>query len=124
MELDTGATISILSSSTWTKLFPGRELKRTNTVLNTFSREQLQPIGCADDNVCYKSQSGTLPILVLEGEGPALFGRNWLKYIRIDWQSMYQVKEDKLHTTLAHHGKIFREGLGKVKDMRQTFMLR
>ena len=124
MELDTGATISILSLSTWTKLFPGRELKRTNTVLKTFSGEQLQPIGCADDNVCYKSESGTLPILVLEGEGPALFGRNWLKYIRIDWQSMYQVKEDKLHTTLAHHEKIFREGLGKVKDMRQTFMLR
>ena len=28
---------------------------------------------------------------------------------------MYQVKEDKLHTTLARHEKIFREGLGKVK---------
>ena len=74
MELDTGATISILSSSTWTKLFPGRELKRTNTVLKTFSGEQLQPIGCADVKIQYKSQSATLLILVLEGEGPDLFG--------------------------------------------------
>ena len=31
---------------------------------------------------------------------------------------MHQVKEDKLHTTLAHHEKIFREGLGKVKDFK------
>ena len=53
MELDTGGSVSILSSSTWTKLFPGRELKRTNTVLKTFSGEQIQPIGCADVNVLY-----------------------------------------------------------------------
>ena len=124
MELDFGATISILSSSTWTKLFPGQELKRTNTVLKTFSGEQLQPISCTDVNVRYKSQSATLLILVLEGEGQDLFGRNWLEYILIDWQSMHQVKEDKLHTTLARHEKIFPEGVGKVKDMRQRFMLR
>ena len=74
MELDTGASVSILSSSTWTKLFPGRDLKRTNTVLKTFSGEQIQPIGCADVNVLYRSQSAILLILVLEGEGPDLFG--------------------------------------------------
>ena len=74
MELDTGASVSILSSLTWNKLFPGQELKRTNTVLKTFSGEQLQPIGCADVNIQYKSQSATLLILVLEGEGPDLFG--------------------------------------------------
>ena len=85
-------------------------MKRTNTVLKTFSGKQIQPIGCADVNVRYKSQSSTLPILVLEGEGLDLFGRNWLKYIRIDWKSMHQVKQDKLHTTLARHEKIFREG--------------
>ena len=119
MELDTGASVSILSSSTWTKLFPGQELKRTNTVLKTFSGEQLQPIGSADVKVQYKSQSVTLPILVLEGEGPDLFGQNWLKHIWIDWQSMHQVEEDKLHTLwVAHHKKIFQEGLGKVKDFK------
>ena len=118
MELDTGASVSILSSSTWTRLFPGRELKRTNTVLKTFSGEQLQPIGSADVKVQYKSQSVILPILVLEGEGPDLFGRNWLKHIRIEWQSMHQVEEDKLHTMWARHKKIFQEGLGKVKDFK------
>ena len=74
MDLDTGASVSILSSLTWNKLFPGQELKRTNTVLKTFSGEQLQPIGCADVSIQYKSQSATLLILVLEGEGPDTFG--------------------------------------------------
>lgn len=74
VEFDIGASVSIISSATWTKLFPGRELKRTNTVLKTFSGEQLQPIGSADVNVQYKSQYATLPILVLEGEGLDLFG--------------------------------------------------
>ena len=31
---------------------------------------------------------------------------------------MHQVKEDKLHTTLALHEKIFQEGLGNVKDFK------
>ena len=74
MELDTCPSISILSSSTWAKLFPGQELKWTNTVLKTFSELQLQPIGCSDVNVQYKYQSATIPILVLQGEGPDLFG--------------------------------------------------
>ena len=78
MELDTGAAVSILSSAIWTTLFLSRQLKKTNTVLKTLSGERLQPIGCADVNVQYKSQYITLPILVLEGEGPNLFGRNWL----------------------------------------------
>ena len=28
MELDTGASVSILSSSTWTKLFPGQRVEK------------------------------------------------------------------------------------------------
>ena len=108
MELDTGASVSVPSSSTWTRLFPGRELKRTNTVLKTFSGEQLQAIGSADVKVQYKSQSVTLPILVLKGEGPDLFGRNWLKHIWIDWQSMHQVEEERLHTMWAHNKKYFK----------------
>ena len=118
MELDTGAAVSILSSATWTTLFPSRQLKKTNTVLKTLSGERLQPIGCADVNVQYKSQYSTLPILVLEGEGPNLFGRNWLRHIQIDWKGIHKVEEDRLHTTLVRHEKIFQEGLGRVKDFK------
>ena len=75
-------------------------------------------IGCADVNVQYKSQYSTLPILVLEGEGPNLFGCNWLRHIQIDWKGIYKVEEDRLHTTLVRHEKIFQEGLGRVKDFK------
>ena len=30
-----------------------------------------------------------LPLLVVEGEGPSLFGRYWLKEIRPDWHSVH-----------------------------------
>ena len=90
MELDTGAAVSILSSATWTTLFLSRQLKKTNTVLKTLSGERLQPIGCADVNVQYKSQYITLPVLVLEGEGPNLFGHNWLRHIQIDWKGIHK----------------------------------
>ena len=39
--------------------------------------------------VTYKSQVATLPLLVVRGEGPSLFGRNWLNHIRLAWHELY-----------------------------------
>ena len=32
----------------------------------------------------YKGQAVQLPLIVVKGEGPSLFGKNWLEHLRLD----------------------------------------
>jgi len=51
MELDTGASMSLISEETWEKLWPGRVLSKTKFQLCTYSEEPLPVLGCAYVNL-------------------------------------------------------------------------
>ena len=36
----------------------------------------------------YEEQQYSLPRLVVDGDGPSLFGRNWLSSITVNWKSI------------------------------------
>ena len=46
--------------------------------LQTYTGEPLKLLGQPNVQVTIENQSVTLPILVVSGDGPSLFGRNWL----------------------------------------------
>ena len=39
-------------------------------------------------DVTYQQNHYTLPLIMVEGNGPSLFGRNWLQHICLDWKSL------------------------------------
>ena len=90
MELDTGATLSVCSDAGFRQLWPcgGPKLEPCSVKLKTYSGEQLPVMGQAAVNVQYGGQAQRLPLIVVEGGGPWLFGRNWLGHIRLDWPSI------------------------------------
>ena len=45
-------------------------------------------------NVKYKTQSKFLPVVVVKGNGPASFGRDWMEAIKLDWKSIHFVADD------------------------------
>ena len=49
-------------------------------------------IGTWDAEVKYNSQTNKLSVIVLEGAGPSLLGRDWLQCVRIDWKSLFVVQ--------------------------------
>lgn len=61
----------------------------------------------------------TLPLIVVEGKGPSLLGRNWLRHVRFDWQSIAYLEPasqgHELKRILSHHKAVFSEGLGKLR---------
>ena len=85
MEVDTGAAVSIISDSTRRKLFPLLKLHKSQLILKTYTDEQMQIVGQLNVRVQYGEQTAPLVLVVVAGNGPSLFGRNWLKYIRLDW---------------------------------------
>ena len=89
MELDTGAAVSIISSHTKDQLFSEEPLMKTSTVLTTYTGEQMTARSQILVKVRYGSQMcEQLPLYVVEGVGPSLMGRDWLRAIRLDWESI------------------------------------
>ena len=77
MEIDTGGAMSAVSEKTRQKLFPKLQLEKSNVRLRTYTGERLTVHGEAMVNVEYRGQKKLLPLLIVDGDGPSLMGRNW-----------------------------------------------
>ena len=62
--------------------------------LRTYMGEVLPLVGKVTVFVAYKSQVVSLPLLIVKGEGAALFGRNWLEHIRLDWSAIHSLSSN------------------------------
>ena len=81
MELDTRASLSIISEKTYYSLWSIQarpKLEVSSVKLHTYTKEAIKVVGSMSMEVTYKAQAKTLPLLVVAGEGPSLIGKNWL----------------------------------------------
>ena len=92
MEVDTGAVVSIISDSTRRELLPNLNLHRSNIFLKTYTDQEMEVVGQLHVHVKYGEQTAPLVLIVVDGNGPSLFGRNWLKYIKLDWGRITTVR--------------------------------
>lgn len=76
MELDTGAGVSIISRETYKKHFLETPLQSSNTHLHTYTGHPVHVSGQFLVQLKYQNQNVTVPLLVVKGSGPSLFGRN------------------------------------------------
>lgn len=116
MELDTGAAVSLLPYALYQEKFSHISLQHTKACLRTYSGEKLYPKGEVFVKVRKERQETTLPLLVVEGNGPPLLRRNWLAHISIDWHmiktfSRGGTPEEKLASLKAKHPRLWKERL-------------
>ena len=98
MELDTGAASSIISLATYQRLWPDKEappLLKSSKRLCTYTNQPLVVKGRINITVQYQAQTAELELMVVAGEGPRLFGRDWLEVIRLDWERLNHIHETK-----------------------------
>jgi len=115
MELDTGSAVSLVSEETYRQLWSDRELQPSKANLRTYSGEQLAVLGSVDTTVRYEDQQFTLPLLVIKGPGPSLFGRNWLDRIKLNWGAIHKLQGGPLEAILMQHQAVFKEELGTLQ---------
>ena len=123
MEVDTGASLSIISLPTFRKFWPRKELRPSNVRMKTYTGETLLAFGSADVEVKgYGKETAVLPLLIVEKEGPSLLGRNWLNTLRLDWSQLISVHHlqgsSALSAVLQRHPQVFEEGLGTLKGFK------
>lgn len=106
--------MSLISEETWEKLWPGRVLSKPK-----FHLLKAPPpvMCCAYVNLEYKGQLWrNMPNKhVLQGQGPSLFGRNWLESVCLDWCEIHSVVMSSLQEVLDRHQPVFQPGLSKMR---------
>ncbi|XP_060085398.1 uncharacterized protein K02A2.6-like [Ylistrum balloti] len=124
MELDTGSAVTIIPKSKLDEHFSAYSLKDTNVRLKTYSGEQIRPLGTVKFNVNLHDQTKQLDVYAVAQNGPTLFGRDWLKQLKLDWHEVKinWVKSNptldtntQLKSMLKNYSEIFSEGIGKLK---------
>ena len=77
MEIDTGASVSIISLEKFKSIRHGEsilELEQTPVKLQTYNGGRINVCGSTEVEVSHMGQTLTLPLVVTEGSGPALLG--------------------------------------------------
>ena len=123
MELDTGASVSIMSEEAWRKRFPTAPLEESQIRLRTYTGEALDIIGQANVQVTYEDQIANLPLQIIKGKGPSLFGRNWLRNIKLNWGSIKKISCD-LDNVLAKHKSVFNDELGTMQGTKAKLFVK
>ncbi len=120
MELDTGASVSLVSNTTFKNLFGNRNLRNSDLTLRTYSGELLNVLGEVEMLVVYKNQKKSLPLVVVEGEGPSLFGRDWLAHFKLNWHEIKSIRNEELSDILKRANEVFQHELGELKGCKAT----
>lgn len=115
MEVDTGAAVSLVSEQTYNALFPDIPLLESTVTLKSYSGEPIKVVGQREVEVSAEQQKSRLPLVVVAGEGPSLFGRDGLQVIRLDWRAIWHVRQPQLFELLDRYESVFQPGLGTLK---------
>ena len=115
MEVDTGAAVSVMSRQQQQKLFPQAQLRPSQVVLRTYTAEKVAVVGILPVRVAYEGQEHDLPLVIMQGNGPAL--SEWLAKIRLSWPSIafHTVVGKRLDEVLQQFQEVFREELGTAR---------
>ena len=121
MEVDTGASVSLISENTYRTTWTAAKrppLQPSDTRLYTYSGELIEVLGAITVTVCYKQQTKQLSLLVVPTDGPALFGRDWLQAIVLDWRQLnrvHNIRNRALQDVLDQYSDLFKDGMGTLQ---------
>ena len=133
MELDIGSAISVITFDQYQKHLSQMKLEPTDITLKTYTGERFKPVGVLTVNVCYENQAQQLDLYIVKRGGAALFGRDWLNKIQLDWKSIRSVNKvnktlttssDEMRILLDEYKDVFQDGIGKLKDMKAKLILK
>ena len=120
-ELDTGSGVSIISVGTVETLFDGSvKYQVTDQKLHTFAGHSLQVLGKVTVTAQYVRKCRKLPLYIVNGSGPNLLGRYWLKLLDIHIPCINAIHETSLSLEhmLQKHAAVFQPGLGELKGTK------
>ena len=90
MELDTGASASVMGEAMFWNVFgEAAPLRASECSFKTYTGEKIHVLGVADVDVAVEEVvTEKLPLVIVQGRGPGLIGRNWIRRIKFPWSKL------------------------------------
>jgi len=114
--------VSVISEATFQCTWDKSEtpiFQPSNVKLHTYTGEMITVVGCIQVRVDHNGQSKELQLLVVQGEGPSLLGRDWLWELRLDWGAKHKLgAQDQLQAILDDYSDLFKEELGRIRGVK------
>ena len=123
MELDTGASVSIISENTYHATWSAANcplLQASDAHSYMYSGELIEVLGSISVSKCYKTQCRHLSLLVAPTYGPVLFSCDWLNAIMLDWKQLHHIHSichKALQDVLDQYSSLFKEGIGTLQGV-------
>ncbi|XP_038590459.1 uncharacterized protein K02A2.6-like [Micropterus salmoides] len=119
-ERDSGCGVTVMNHSVFKQLRQEEEpaLQPCRVRLRTYTGQRIKVLGAAMVKVQHKNSEKMLPVVVVEGTGPSLVGRNWIRRLGLEWKPEPQInhlREETLEEVLGEYMEVFKEELGKFK---------
>ena len=131
MEVDTGAGVSIAAESVLAPMFPAMQLEESNVLLKTYTGQTIPVKGSVMVDVEYNHQQcHRLRLLVVDGSGPCLMGRDWLRQLQLDWGTIKTVStgDESTASQLAKlqdkYQEVFSETLGTINPFQASLSVK
>ena len=143
MEVDTGSAVTLINRDLFERHFSDAKLQPTTTVLKSFTGDLVKPDGVLHVRVKHSGQQRSgMRLFVVDGRTPALFGRDWLRSLPLNWSEIKELQKakwvesaeaSKLMANVTHaavrrmihqHSAIFEPGIGKLQAPPATFHLK
>lgn len=133
-EIDTECCLTVMNEEVFKGIWKTNKLSTLRPIkikLETYTGDPVKVMGATRVRVKYKQQEVSLPLVVVEGDGPSLIGRSWLEEIWLDWgeiksrhksREVHQLKttENSLNQVLDKHENVFKDELGTLKGAKAT----
>ena len=130
MEVDTGASVSLLSESTYRRLWPAvtrPPLLPSDARLHIYSGELIKVLVTTSGTVHYRGQVKQLPLLIVPTDGPSLLGRDGLQEIVLDRKllnKVHYVRQRALQDVLDQYADLFKPGMGAMNGTTAKIHIR
>ena len=91
-QVDTGAGSSIINYSEFQNKLGNLKLQSSDMPLRFYTKTLIKVMGVSEVHVEYNGQSHSLPLVVVDGHGPSLSGRKWLRKITLPRSTIFNME--------------------------------
>ena len=118
-QVDTGSGVSIMNKHQFVQLCGDKPLETAHLKLTSYSGDNIKVLGKSDVQVKIGKQCKKLPLIVVEGNGTPLLGRQWLLSIKLPWNQILPSSVNSVSDAdmlVCEFADLLKNTTGKIKN--------